>query len=203
MKNSNQAHSVHYRVLPPRTQRVKQKFLKRSFMTFKTSFGLDLFIGLGFALKAFFSPKVTVQYPLENIPLSPRYRSIHKLQRLLESENERCIGCGLCEKICTSNCIRIITTQGEDYRKKILHYSINFGRCIYCGLCAEVCPELAIVHRDWFENACEQRAHFATKSQLLEDKSSLLEFSGFGSLSPDADTRICKTPQSYTKKGGG
>ena len=115
----------------------------------------------------------------------------------MESENERCIGCGLCEKICTSNCIRIITDKGEDGRKKILNYSINFGRCIYCGLCAEVCPELAIVHGDLVENASTQRAFFGFKPQLLEHKSSLLEFGGFGSISVNADERVKTTPLSY------
>lgn len=88
----------------------------------------------------------TVQYPLEKLPLSSRYRAVHELKRLLDSGNERCIGCGLCEKICVANCIRMETSYGEDKRKAVTEYSINFGRCIYCGLCAEVCPELAIVH---------------------------------------------------------
>lgn len=187
-----------YRVLSPRTNRAKQSFLKRVAISLHTTFNTDLFSGLKTALGAFFAPNVTVQYPLESVPLSPRYRAIHKLQRLLESDNERCIGCGLCEKICTSNCIRIITDRGEDGRKKILDYSINFGRCIYCGLCAEVCPELAIVHGDLFENVSTQRAHFGFKPELLEKKSSLMEFGGFGAPSYDANTRLKPTPLSYT-----
>lgn len=186
-----------YRILPPRTKREREPFLTRVALTFKTSFSLDLLSGLKTALGAFFAPNVTVQYPLESNPLSPRYRAIHKLQRLLESENERCIGCGLCEKICTSNCIRIITDKGEDGRKKILDYSINFGRCIYCGLCAEVCPELAIIHGNRFENASVQRAHFGFKPELLESQSSLIEYGGFGSVSYNADERMIKTPLSY------
>nr|WP_317403679.1 NADH-quinone oxidoreductase subunit NuoI [uncultured Helicobacter sp.] len=186
-----------YRILPPRTKREREPFLTRVALTLKTSFSLDLLSGLKTALGAFFAPNVTVQYPLESNPLSPRYRAIHKLQRLLESENERCIGCGLCEKICTSNCIRIITDKGEDGRKKILDYSINFGRCIYCGLCAEVCPELAIIHGNRFENASVQRAHFGFKPELLESQSSLVEYGGFGSVSYNANERMIKTPLSY------
>lgn len=186
-----------YRILPPRTKREREPFLTRVALTLKTSFSLDLLSGLKTALGAFFAPNVTVQYPLESNPLSPRYRAIHKLQRLLESENERCIGCGLCEKICTSNCIRIITDRGEDGRKKILDYSINFGRCIYCGLCTEVCPELAIIHGNRFENASVQRAHFGFKPELLESQSSLIEYGGFGSVSYNANERMIKTPLSY------
>ena len=164
--------------------------------------GLDLLKGLGLTLKEFVSTPATIHYPAQVIPFSPRYRAVHSLQRLLESGNERCIGCGLCEKICTSNCIRIITHRGEDNRKKIDSYSINLGRCIFCGLCAEVCPELAIVMGQRFENASEARAQFATKNELLVSKEearahSLVEFSGFGSISQGADKRLKGTPVAF------
>lgn len=175
-----------------------EKFLQ----TTKTTIKLDLFKGLWITLKEFFSKKVTIHYPLETLPLSPRYRAVHNLQRLLESGEERCIGCGLCEKICTSNCIRIITHKGKDGRKKIDSYTINLGRCIYCGLCAEVCPELAIVMGTRFENASEQRAQFGIKQDFLKDKKEAVEcvqqeFIGFGSPSFDADDKIKKTPLEY------
>lgn len=171
-----------------------KRFLKRSF-------ALDLLKGLKITLIELFSPKniVTVKYPLEKIPLSPRYRAIHKLMRLLESGNERCIGCGLCEKICISNCIKITTSYGADSRKKIESYSINFGRCIYCGFCAEVCPEIAIVHGNRYENVSEQRAHFALKDTMLTPldlalSGQICEFEGYGALSKDADENVKKTP---------
>lgn len=175
--------------------------LKRSI---KRAFGLDLFQGLAITLKELFSPStiVTIKYPLEKIPLSPRYRAVHKLMRLLESGNERCIGCGLCEKICISNCIKIDTQLGSDGRKEILSYSINFGRCIYCGFCAEVCPEIAIVHGERYENACEQRAHFALKDDMLTPidlalQNNISEYSGYGSLSVNASENIKQTPLGY------
>ena len=194
-----------YYVLTPRKKREVQSFPTRVAITLKATFSVDLFAGLKKALGVFFAPKVTIPYPIEVIPLSPRYRAIHKLQRLLESDNERCIGCGLCEKICTSNCIRIITDRGDDGRKKILSYSINFGRCIYCGLCAEVCPELAIVHGGRYENACEQRASFSLKQDMLTPLDKVLkgqdcEYDGVGSVSVDADLKIKITPLKYLQK---
>lgn len=168
----------------------------------KLSFGLDLIKGMTLTIKEFFSKPVTINYPFETQPLSPRYRAVHNLQRMLESGSERCIGCGLCEKICTSNCIRILTHEGDDGRKKIDSYTINLGRCIYCGLCAEVCPELAIVMGDRFENASEQRAHFGLKEDFLKDLEEAkfhhqLEFDGFGSIRPNADLEVKQTPLDY------
>ncbi len=185
-----------YVVLPKRKE--PKTPIERAIRTIKITCGMDLFKGLWLTLKEFCSKKVTIHYPAERIPLSPRYRAVHSLQRLLDSGNERCIGCGLCEKICTSNCIRIITHKGEDKRKKIDSYTINLGRCIYCGLCAEVCPELAIVMGSRFENASEARAQFASKNELLkpidEARSyAQQEFSGFGSVSADADSRLKPT----------
>ena len=168
------------------------------------SLGLDLVKGLGITLKEFFTPSTiaTIKYPLEKIPLSPRYRAIHKLMRLLESGEERCIGCGLCEKICISNCIKIETGYGEDGRKRIDSYTINFGRCIYCGFCAEVCPEIAIIHGERYENSAEQRAHFANKGVMLTPldlalRGNIDEFAGFGSLREEADECVKQTPTAY------
>ena len=165
----------------------------------------ELFTGLkitfNIMMKALFKGEMaTVQYPAEKLPIGPRYRAVHKLLVLLESGEERCIGCGLCEKICIANCIRMETRVDENSRKEVLEYTINMGRCIFCGYCAEVCPELAIVHGGRYENSSEQRAHFSLKEDILTPFDQLnqqTEFAGFGSVSPDADEKIKKTPLSY------
>lgn len=168
---------------------------------FKRTFKLELFGGLWIVLKEMIKGEShTILYPLEKIELSPRYRSVHKLMRFIESENERCIGCGLCEKICVSNCIAMETKLDESGRKRVINYSINYGRCVYCGLCADVCPELAIVHGSEYENASEQRAYFGFKNDLLTPKEELkdqVEFSGYGSLREDADKFVKATPNAY------
>lgn len=169
----------------------------------KTTFSLDLLVGLKIVLWEMLKGKKnnqTVQYPLERFEIGPRYRALHELQRLLESGNERCIGCGLCEKICVAKCIRIDSKIDRDGRKLASEYTINFGRCIFCGLCAEVCPELAIVHGIEYENASEQRALFSFKDDMLTpiDKvKNKKEFEGYGSVSKNADKLIKKTPLTY------
>jgi len=167
----------------------------------KRSFGKELFVGLWVVLREMMKFNIhTVQYPEQVLPIGPRYRAIHKLLRLLESGNERCIGCGLCEKICVANCIRMETKVDENSRKVVTEYSINLGRCIFCGYCAEVCPELAIVHSSRFENISEQRAHFVLKDDMLTPIDFIKqqkEFPGFGALSPNADELVKKTPLAY------
>jgi NADH-quinone oxidoreductase subunit I len=165
----------------------------------------ELFVGLKVTFReminALFRGKMhTTRYPFEKLPIGPRYRAIHEMKRLLESGHYRCIGCGLCEKICVANCIRMETRYDENRRKEVSEYTINFGRCIFCGYCAEVCPELAIVHGGRYETASEQRASFSLFEDLLTPLESLegqKEFSGYGSVSADADKKIKKTPLAY------
>ena len=175
---------------------------KSAFDKFKhfiaVTFKPDLLIGLKVTIKQMlFSKSHTLKYPMQKMELNARYRGIHKLLKFVESENERCIGCGLCEKICVSNCISMKTSLGEDGRKKVASYSINLSRCVYCGFCADVCPELAIVCGQEYEVASESRIifgtkdEFLTKDKFLKDQS---EFEGYGALPKNADSLIKKTP---------
>lgn len=174
-----------------------RRFLQRTFK-------FELFVGLWVVLKQMlFKKSVTLKYPFEKLEISPRQRGVHKLMRLLESGNERCIGCGLCEKICVSNCIAMETKLGDDGRKKVINYSINHGRCVYCGLCADVCPEIAITHGKEYEFAAEQRAYFGMKSDLLTPIATYknqVEFEGYGSLPKNASGFLKITPTSYLNK---
>jgi NADH-quinone oxidoreductase subunit I len=174
------------------------RFMKRM-MRFELFKGLGIVYGV--MHRALFKGEMhTVEYPEETLPIGPRYRAVHKLLRFMESEAERCIGCGLCEKICISNCIRMDTHIDEESRKVVPEYTINLGRCIFCGYCAEVCPELAIVHGQRYENTSEQRAHFVLKNDMLTPLDRLKsqeEFPGYGAVTPHADELIKKTPLAY------
>ena len=59
----------------------------------------ELLSGMSLTLRYFFKPKVTLNYPHEKGPLSPRFRGEHVLRRYPNGE-ERCIACKLCEAIC-------------------------------------------------------------------------------------------------------
>ena len=168
------------------------------------TFKLDLLVGLKITLKQMlFSKSHTLKYPMQKMELNARYRGIHRLLKFVESENERCIGCGLCEKICVSNCISMKTSLGEDGRKKVASYTINLSRCVYCGFCADVCPELAIVCGQEYEVASKNKILFGTKAEFLTDDKFLkdqTEFEGYGSLPKNADSLVKKTPNALTNE---
>src|SRR6476659_4593678 len=58
------------------------------------------------AMRYFFKPKPTLNYPFEKGPISPRFRGEHALRRYPNGE-ERCIACKLCEAICPAQAITI------------------------------------------------------------------------------------------------
>ena len=137
------------------TQSAKALFLK------------ELVTGLALTLKYFTKPKVTLNYPYEKGPLSPRFRGEHALRRYANGE-ERCIACKLCEAICPAQAITIEAEPRDDGSRRTTRYDIDMVKCIYCGYCEEACPVDAIVEGPNFEYATE------TREELLYDKEKLL-----------------------------
>ena len=123
----------------------------------------------GLAMRYFFKQKLTVNYPYEKGPLSPRFRGEHALRRYPNGQ-ERCIACKLCEAICPAQAIVIDAEVREDGSRKTTRYDIDMTKCIYCGFCQEACPVDAIVEGPNFEFATETREElFYTKEKLLEN----------------------------------
>ncbi|MCZ6664584.1 MAG: NADH-quinone oxidoreductase subunit NuoI [Gammaproteobacteria bacterium] len=111
--------------------------------------------------------KITVQYPEEKTPQSPRFRGLHALRRYPNGE-ERCIACQLCEAVCPAVAITIESEQREDGTRRTTRYDIDLAKCIFCGFCEESCPVDAIVETRHFEYHGEQRGDLLiTKEQLL------------------------------------
>lgn len=133
----------------------------------KSLFLLELLRGMALTGRYFFRKKITVQYPEEKTPMSPRFRGLHALRRYPNGE-ERCIACKLCEAVCPALAISIDLEERDDGTRRTTRYDIDLTKCIYCGFCEESCPVDAIVETRHFEYHGENRDDlYMTKEKLL------------------------------------
>ncbi len=73
--------------------------------------------------------KVCTKKYQESLSLPLGYRGYIKI------DEKKCIGCGLCEKICPTSAIKI--KEGKA--------SVDYAKCTFCGLCVRYCPVKAVV----------------------------------------------------------
>jgi NADH-quinone oxidoreductase subunit I len=142
----------------------------KSFKQFLNTFVLrELLIGLRVTWLNMFRRKVTLQYPEEKTPQSPRFRGLHALRTYPNGE-ERCIACKLCEAVCPAAAITIEAgVREDDGSRRTTKYEIDLFKCIFCGFCEESCPVDSIVETRVFDYHFEERGeHIMTKDKLLE-----------------------------------
>jgi len=127
----------------------------------------ELLKGMALTGRYMFARKITLQFPEEKTPQSPRFRGLHALRRYPNGE-ERCIACKLCEAVCPALAITIESAQREDGTRRTTRYDIDLTKCIFCGFCEESCPVDSIVETSILEYHGEKRGDLMfTKEMLL------------------------------------
>jgi NADH-quinone oxidoreductase subunit I len=127
----------------------------------------ELWRGLFVTQKTAFSPKSTIHYPEEKLPVSSRFRGMLALRRYPNGE-ERCIGCKLCEATCPALAIAIDTEERDDGSRRTTRFDIDMFKCIHCGLCEQACPVDSIVLTPEMHYVVEERGqNIMTKEKLL------------------------------------
>lgn len=141
--------------------------MKRIIEYFRSLLLLELLKGMSLTMRHMFRPNITINYPEEKTPKSPRFRGLHALRRYPNGE-ERCIACKLCEAVCPALAITIESTQRDDASRRTSRYDIDLFKCIYCGFCEESCPVDSIVLTSILEYHMETREEsILTKDKLL------------------------------------
>jgi len=55
-----------------------------------------------------------------------------------EFDSEKCIGCGACAQVCSSDAIEVLEKDGKRTIK------VDYGHCSFCAFCQDECPTQAI-----------------------------------------------------------
>ena len=143
------------------------RMLKRMRYYVKSFTLWELLKGLALTGRYFFRKKITVRFPEEHTPISPRFRGVLALRRYPNGE-ERCIACKLCEAVCPALAITIEAEQREDGSRRTTRYDIDMFKCINCGFCEESCPVDSIVVTPIQHVAVLERGqNILTKEKLL------------------------------------
>ena len=141
--------------------------MERAFDFIRSLFLWELFKGLALTGRYLFRRKITLLYPEQKTPASPRFRGLHALRRYPNGE-ERCIACKLCEAVCPALAITIESEARADGTRRTTRYDIDLTKCIFCGFCEESCPVDSIVETHHSEYHGERRGDLLfTKEMLL------------------------------------
>lgn len=117
----------------------------------------ELIRGMGITGKHLGMHAVTIQYPEEKREMPERSRGIVVLLSDKEDGSLNCTACELCMRACPTAAIKIVAPRGEDKKKKLEIFEINFAFCCYCGLCEEACNFSALKLTGKYEYATENR----------------------------------------------
>lgn len=116
----------------------------------------------------------TIQYPEESVTLPEEFRVIPFLLYTLDENGERkyrCTACGICAKVCPTQCIWIKRKKDPETGKPVPEseeYYLDIDKCMNCGTCAEFCPFDAIKMDHDFRIATYERGdtHIFDKEKL-------------------------------------
>lgn len=88
------------------------------------------------AVGSIFKSPVTEKYPFKKIELPEGFRG------KLEFDETKCIGCGICIKVCAAAAITKTVQVTEEGQR--IGMEFNMGSCTFCSFCADFCPKSAI-----------------------------------------------------------
>ena len=141
-------------------------YLKSFSRALKKILLIDFLVGLGVTGKYFFKKKVTLRFPDEQLPISPRFRGVIALRKYPNGE-ERCIACKLCEAVCPALAIKIESEPRDDGSRRTTRFDLDVFKCINCGLCEEACPVDSIVSTPLLHTIVPQRGDNIMSNQEL------------------------------------
>lgn len=88
------------------------------------------------AVSQLFSKTSCEMYPAVPSEAAPRYRG------RIKYDADKCIGCGMCQRVCAGGAITMDKEEVEEGTKITLTF--NLGSCTFCNTCADFCSTKSI-----------------------------------------------------------
>jgi NADH-quinone oxidoreductase subunit I len=125
----------------------------------------------------------TVLYPYEDTDTPEFWKGKgHYWRGMHEIDWSRCIGCGLCSRVCPTECITMedvpqeeagdfyLRSKQDEKKNRVQRPAVDIGRCSFCGNCEEVCPVSAWHMTNRFELANKDREALRFDARSLKAK---------------------------------
>ena len=90
------------------------------------------------AITQLFSKPSCNMYPFVPVEAAPKYRG------RIVYHADRCIACGMCERVCAGGAISRTIEQLPDEQGEKITLSFDLGSCTFCSHCADFCSRDAI-----------------------------------------------------------
>ena len=129
----------------------------------------NLIAGMGITGKHLGRHAVTLQYPEEKMEMFERSRGVVVLLSDKETGELNCTSCMLCMKACPTAAIYIDSPRGEDKKRQLKQFDVDFALCCFCGLCEEACSFDAIKLATMYEYSTLTKEEHLWNMNKLQD----------------------------------
>lgn len=86
----------------------------------------------------------------------------------IEFDSEKCIGCGLCTRVC-SPCAITKTIRHIDEETQEITLSFDLSSCTFCGTCSDFCTKNAITLTNDYDIVTSDKTELIVKGSFIKN----------------------------------